>query len=83
MNENLQAVVDLILQWGPAVASIVGMVTTIIVAIKKVNTSNKINLNETKKLADNTAQLMRENAELKRELRKILRKTYNIRDKGE
>lgn len=79
MEETMKQVVDLILQWGPAVVSIIGMICTVIVAIKRVNRSNDDNLKETKKLRDETHALMRENAELKRDLKRIMNKIYRVK----
>lgn len=79
MEETMKQVVDLILQWGPSVVSIIGMICTVIVAIKRVNRSNDDNLKETKKLRDETHALMRENAELKRDLKRIMNKIYRVK----
>lgn len=79
MEETMKQIIDLILLWGPSIVSIITMICTVIVAIKKVNNSNSSNLKETQKLRDETHQIMKENAELKKQLNKILNKVYHVK----
>lgn len=83
MNETIKQVVDLILQWGPAVVSIITMICTVIVAIKKVSNSNDANLKETRRLESKMNEVLEENAELKRSIRKITHKIYHVKDQEE
>lgn len=83
MNETITKVVDLILQWGPAVVSIITMICTVIVAIKKVSNSNDANLKEIRRLENKMNQVLEENAELKKSIRKITHKIYHIKDTEE
>lgn len=82
-QENIQMIIDLILQWGPAVVSIITMICTVIVAIKKVSSSNDTNLKETRKLENKINSVLDENAELKKTLRKITNKIYHVKNKEE
>lgn len=82
-QENIQMIIDLILQWGPAVVSIITMICTVIVAIKKVSNSNDTNLKETRQLEKKMGQVLEENAELKKTIRKIMHKIYHVKDKEE
>jgi len=83
MNETIKQVVDLILQWGPSIVSIITMICTVIVAIKKVSNSNDANLKETRRLENKMNQVLEENSELKKTIRKITHKIYQIKDKEE
>ena len=83
MNEAINKVVDLILQWGPSIVSIITMMCTVIVAIKKVSNSNDTNLKETRRLETKLNQVLDENVELKKTIRKITHKIYQVKDKEE
>lgn len=76
----MEQVVNYILQWGPSAVSIITMVATVIVAVKKVGKSNDENLKQTRKLESNINELITENIELKKSLKKILYKIHNIRE---
>lgn len=82
-QEQIQMIIDLILQWGPSIVSIITMICTVIVAIKKVHNSNDANLKETRKLENKMNQVLEENAELKKSIRKITHKIYHVKDKEE
>lgn len=83
MNETLQQIVDLILQWGPSVVSIITMICTVIVAIKKLGISSDKNYKETQQLRNQMDSICHENAELKRELRRVIRRINRVRDDEE
>lgn len=81
--EDIQMIIDLILQWGPSIVSIVTMICTVIMTIKKVASSNDANLQELKTLESKMANILQENVDLKKDIRKITKKIHNVKDKGE
>ena len=81
--EDIQMIIDLILQWGPAIVSIITMICTVIMTIKKVASSNDANLQELKSLESKMASILQENVDLKKDIRKITKKIANVKDKGE
>ena len=83
MQEEIQLIIDLILQWGPSLVSIITMICTVIVAIKKIASSNDTNLQEIANIENRIADVLRENAELKKSIKKITNKVYKIKDKEE
>ena len=82
-TEDIQMIIDLILQWGPAIVSIITMICTVIMTIKKVASSNDANLNKLKEIETGMSDILKENAELKRSIKKITNKVYKIKDKEE
>lgn len=81
--EDIQMIIDLILQWGPSIVSIITMICTVIMTIKKVASSNDANLQELKLLESKMANILQENVDLKKDIRKITKKIHNVKDKGE
>ena len=81
--EDIQMIIDLILQWGPSIVSIITMICTVIMTIKKVASSNDANLQELKTLESKMANILQENVDLKKDIRKITKKIHNVKDKGE
>lgn len=81
--EDIQMIIDLILQWGPSIVSIITMICTVIMTIKKVASSNDANLQELKSLESKMANILQENVDLKKDIRKITKKIANVKDKGE
>ena len=74
------AVIQYILGIAPAVASIISMIATIVVSIRKMK---KITDDNAKKLGNITVlahQLMEENKELKREIRKSINKISTVEE---
>jgi hypothetical protein len=82
MEEQIKQIVDLILQWGPSVVSIIGMIATVIVALKKIGRSNDENLTNTRRLEQKMNEVLIENAELKKTIRKMTNKIYHIKEKS-
>ena len=83
MPDEIQLIIDLILQWGPSIVSIITMICTVIVAIKKIASSNDTNLQEIANIENRIADVLRENAELKKSIKKITNKVYKIKDTEE
>lgn len=77
--EDLQMIIDLILQWGPSIVSIITMICTVIMTIKKVASSNDANLNKLKEIETGMVNVLRENADLKKDLKKMTNKIYKIK----
>lgn len=83
MQDEIQLIIDLILQWGPSIVSIITMICTVIVAIKKIASSNDTNLQEIANIENRIADVLRENAELKKSIKKMTNKVYKIKDTEE
>ena len=79
MQDEIQLIIDLILQWGPSIVSIITMICTVIVAIKKIASSNDTNLKEIANIENKISDVLRENAELKKDLKKMTNKIYKIK----
>lgn len=77
--EDIQMIIDLILQWGPSIVSIITMICTVIMTIKKVASSNDANLNKLKEIETGMVNVLRENADLKKDLKKMTNKIYKIK----
>ena len=77
--EDIQMIIDLILQWGPAIVSIITMISTVIMTIKKVASSNDTNLNKLKEIETGMVNVLKENADLKKDLKKMTNKIYKIK----
>ena len=81
----LDTITQAILLYGPAVVSIVSMICTVVVSIKKVASTTKSSLDEVKEINKSNQALKEElnvvipvNAELKESLRKCINKMDNI-----
>lgn len=81
--EDIQMIIDLILQWGPSIVSIITMICTVIMTIKKVASSNDANLQELKTIETKMMNVLQENADLKKDIRKITNKIYKVKTKEE
>jgi hypothetical protein len=77
--EDIQMIIDLILQWGPSIVSIITMICTVIMTIKKVASSNDANLNKLKEIEAGMVNVLKENADLKKDLKKMTNKIYKIK----
>lgn len=77
--EDIQMIIDLILQWGPSLVSIITMLCTVIMTIKKVASSNDTNLNKLKEIETGMVNVLKENADLKKDLKKMTNKIYKIK----
>lgn len=77
--EDIQMIIDLILQWGPSIVSIITMICTVIMTIKKVASSNDANLNKLKEIETGMVNVLKENADLKKDLKKMTNKIYKIK----
>lgn len=77
--EDIQMIIDLILQWGPSIVSIITMICTVIMTIKKVASSNDTNLNKLKEIETGMVNVLKENADLKKDLKKMTNKIYKIK----
>ena len=81
--EDIQMIIDLILQWGPSLVSIITMICTVIMTIKKVASSNDANLNKLKEIETGMVNVLKENVDLKKDLKKMTNKIYKIKDTEE
>ena len=76
---DIEMIIDLILQWGPSIVSIITMICTVIMTIKKVASSNDANLNKLKEIETGMVNVLKENADLKKDLKKMTNKIYKIK----
>ena len=76
---DIEMIINLILQWGPSIVSIITMICTVIMTIKKVASSNDANLNKLKEIETGMVNVLKENADLKKDLKKMTNKIYKIK----
>ena len=86
---EISEITALILSLAPAVSAVIGIIVSLVVGIKRIKHDNRDTLDECRKqnaaVVENVAQiaqkndeLTRENAELKRDMRKILAKLNHV-----
>ena len=72
-------IINYIISIAPAVTAILTAIGTMIVAYKKIKTATQDANIQTKALQRDVSSVMKENAELKRELRRTLRMVHRVR----
>ena len=72
------AVIQYILGIAPSVASIISMIATIVVSIRKMKEITEDNAKKLSKITVLAHQLMEENKELKRDIRKSINKISTV-----
>lgn len=75
-----QEIMNLIVAITPALTSIIGVISAVVAMIKKVKKIDNDHSVETKKLNAKMDIVLTENAELKRELNKVLKKIHHVKD---
>lgn len=82
---ELDSITQAILLYGPAVVSIVTMICTVIISIKKVASTTKSSLDEVKEinkankeLKEDMAAVMQENAQLKESIDECMNRMNNV-----
>lgn len=75
-----QEIMNLIVAITPALTSIIGIISAVATMIKKVKKIDNDHSVETKKLNAKMDIVLTENAELKRELNKVLKKIHHVKD---
>ena len=85
--QELDAITQAILTYGPAVVSIITMICTVVISIKRVASTTKNSLDEVKSmrktndsLKEDIGALIQENAELKNELHKCINKMNHVHE---
>ena len=82
---DFSQVTQYIIEIAPAVTSLIGVVVALIVGIKKIKATGDSTIQEikdqTKEISDANATLMKENLELKGELKKVLNDIHNVKGK--
>lgn len=83
--DNLDAITQAILTYGPALVSIITMICTVIISIKRIAASTKDSLDEVRQinksnemLKDDINTLLQENAVLKEQLEECLNRMNNV-----
>ena len=80
MNELMKEVMNYLIQWGPSICSIITMIATVIVALRRVNNSNNKCLKETREIQKRFNEILKENATLKKYLTKAINKLNHIKE---
>lgn len=82
---DFSQVTQYIIEIAPAVTSLIGVVVALIVGIKKIKATGDSTIQEikdqTKEISNANATLMKENLELKGELKKVLNDIHNVKGK--
>lgn len=82
---DFSQVTQYIIEIAPAVTSLIGVVVALVVGIKKIKATGDSTIQEikdqTKEISDANAALMKENLELKGELKKVLNDIHNVKGK--
>ena len=85
----MEQVISYIIEFSPAITSVIGIIVALIVGIKKIKNSNDKTLDEVKtsnakilalyvEEKEKREEVQRENSELKRDLRKIMAKLNHV-----
>ena len=85
----MEQVMQYIIEFSPAITSVIGIIVALIVGIKKIKNSNDKTLDEVKtsnakilalyvEEKEKREEVQRENSELKRDLRKIMAKLNHV-----
>lgn len=86
---EISEITALIMSLAPTITAVIGVIVTIIVGIKRIKQANTDTLSECRKqnadviknvaqIAQNNEKLRQENAELKRDLRKVMNKLNHV-----
>ena len=85
---NIDTIINYVITIAPAVVSILTVISTMIVSIKKIKHSSEETVNEVKsqneineELKEQLVAVTTENAELKREVRKCINKMNHVAEK--
>lgn len=82
---DIAQITQYLIELSPAITALVGIVVTIVVGVKKIKAANAETIADVK--ATNKAmkqanvELMKENAELKGEIKKVLKELHNVKEK--
>lgn len=86
---EISAIQDIIIAAAPAITAVIGIIVSLIAGIKRIKHDNRDTLEECRKqnakvieniaqIAQKNEELRRENAELKRDLRKVMAKLSHV-----
>lgn len=86
---EISQVYEIILAAAPAITAVIGIIVSLIAGVKRIKQSNKDTLEEVRnknaeviknvaQIAQKNDELTRENAELKRDLRKVMAKLSHV-----
>jgi FtsZ-binding cell division protein ZapB len=91
---EISEITELIISYAPAISSVIGIIISLIVGIKRIKQANRDTLEECRKqnaavvenvaqIARNNEELRRENDELKQNLTKVMAKLQRVKIKEE
>lgn len=82
---DIAQITQYLIELSPAITALVGIVVTIVVGIKKIKAANAETIADVKatnkEMKHANIELMKENAELKGEIKKVLNELHNVKEK--
>ena len=82
---DIAQITQYLIELSPAITALVGIVVTIVVGVKKIKAANAETIADVKAtnkhMKEANIQLMKENAELKGEIKKVLNELHNVKEK--
>lgn len=82
---DIAQITQYLIELSPAITALVGIVVTIVVGVKKIKAANAETIADVKatnkEMKHANIELMKENAELKGEIKKVLNELHNVKEK--
>lgn len=82
---DIAQITQYLIELSPAITALVGIVVTIVVGVKKIKAANAETIADVKatnrEMKQANIQLIKENAELKGEIKKVLNELHNVKEK--
>lgn len=82
---DIAQITQYLIELSPAITALVGIVVTIVVGVKKIKAANAETIADVKAtnkaMKEANIQLIKENAELKGEIKKVLNELHNVKEK--
>lgn len=82
---DIAQITQYLIELSPAITALVGIFVTIIVGVKKIKAANAETIADVKAtnkhMKEANIELMKENAELKGEIKKVLNELHNVKEK--
>lgn len=82
---DIAQITQYLIELSPAITALVGIVVTIVVGVKKIKAANAETIADVKAtnkaMKEANIQLIKENAELKGEIKKVLHELHDVKEK--
>lgn len=82
---DIAQITQYLIELSPAITALVGIIVTIVVGAKKIKAANAETIADVKatnkEMKHANIELMKENAELKGEIKKVLNELHNVKEK--